>query len=82
VGIPVSDDTISIAWIAGRYYPSVGSPDRFSGSYPQGTVAGKLDCPIRMNVERPFDGMTRELALVVETWLFPHAFTGFMIWRA
>jgi hypothetical protein len=59
-----------------------GSPHRFTGSYPQGAVAGKLDCPIRMNVERPPDGMTQELALVVETWLFPHAFTGFMIRRA
>jgi len=34
-----------------------------------------------MNVERSPDGVTQELALVVETWLFPHAFTGFMIRR-
>jgi hypothetical protein len=35
-----------------------------------------------MNVDEPPDDMTRELALLVETWLFPHGFTGFMIRRA
>jgi len=34
-----------------------------------------------MNVEGPPEDMTRELALLVETWLFPHAFTAIMIRR-